>query len=396
MEPRREAGRHRRGLSYRACSRPTPYLRLTMKRNFGLDLLRALAILLVLISHSRFCLVDVLPEAKYFQLGGFWGVELFFVLSGLLIGNIIIKEAVDEQNFSLVRFWKRRWYRTIPNYFLFLALNILYLLTVSYSPAPIWKYFFFMQNFAWEHPQFFPESWSLAVEEVFYLMFPVLVILLVKLKCKAKGALLFGGLFILLSSTALRCVHVYVHNPNWYRGVRTVVIYRLDAVMYGILLALYLRHSRTIGKRLKYAMCAVSALLLLASAVVFFSANRDEDFFSRTLLFSMTSLGFALMMPAVMDLPPPKRGFVEACWRKMALWSYSLYLSNLLVYNLVRTFWLEGVGRTAVTAVLACCVFVGASIVISAVVYRYYELPILESRDRTGRRYTGWWSLKRA
>jgi peptidoglycan/LPS O-acetylase OafA/YrhL len=233
-------------------------------------------------------------------------VELFFVLSGLLIGNIIIKEVVDEQTFSLTTFWKRRWYRTIPNYFLFLALNIFYLLTVTYSPTPTWKYFLFMQNFAWEHPPFFPESWSLAVEEIFYLLFPLLVVLLIKVKCNPKRALLLAGLFILLSSTALRFVHVYVNNPNWYRGVRTVVIYRLDALMYGILLALYLHHSKTIKRRTKYALCAASAALLLASAVVFFWADRDQDFFSRTGLFSMTTLGFAFMIPAIMDLPPPE------------------------------------------------------------------------------------------
>ena len=354
-----------------------------MNRNFGLDVLRALAIILVLLSHSRFIWVGSVPEAKYLQLGGFWGVELFFVLSGLLIGKIIVKELIDEQDFSLATFWKRRWYRTIPNYFLFLFLNILYLLTVSYSGPPLWKYFFFMQNFAWGHPSFFPESWSLAVEEMFYLLFPILVVLLMKARLKPERALLTAGISILFFSTALRFMHVSFNDPNWNDGVRTIVIYRLDALMYGILLALYLNRQKRIVRRAKYCLCGAGVTLLIISAVVFFSANRDADFFSRTALFSVTSLGFALLMPAAMDLRAPRNSIVESFWRKVALWSYSLYLSNLLIYNLIRAFWLDTTDNTVLNAILATVVFIGASVLVSALVYRHYELPVMELRDRS-------------
>lgn len=367
-----------------------------MSRNFGLDVLRALAIILVLLSHSRFFLVATVPEARYLQLGGFWGVELFFVLSGLLIGRIIVKEVINEKNFSLPTFWKRRWYRTIPNYFLFLFLNIVYLLTVSYSGPPIWKYFLFMQNFAWEHPIFFPESWSLAVEEMFYLLFPVLVVLLMKLKFKPERAFLMAGTAILLFSTTLRFLHVYLTDPNWNDGVRTIVIYRLDALMYGILLALYLNQKGKVGRRAKYCLCGAGITLLITSAVVFFSANRDADFFSRTALFSVTSLGFALLMPAAMDSPVPRSSLLEFFWRRMALWSYSLYLSNLLIHNLIQAFWLDTADRTAFNAILASLVYIAASILASALVYRHYERPMMNLRDRSGVGQAKWWRLKRA
>ena len=367
-----------------------------MNRNFGLDVLRALAIVLVLLSHTRFCLVGAVPEAKYLQLGGFWGVELFFVLSGLLIGRIIVKEVVDERSFSLYTFWKRRWYRTIPNYFLFLFLNIVYLLTVSYSAVPLWKYFFFMQNFAWQHPLFFPESWSLAVEEMFYLLFPILVVLLATVVRRPRRALLIAGLSILFISTTLRFVHVYLSDPNWYQGVRTIVIYRLDALMYGILLALYLHGRPKMQARARYRLCAAGMVLLVVSAVVFFSANRDADFFSRTALFSLTSLGFALMMPAAMDLRIPRAPVVEALWRKLALWSYSLYLSNLLIYNLIQVYWLETAEKTVLNAILSSTVFVGCSIIVSAFVYRHYELPMMELRDKPVLARQRKWKLNRA
>jgi len=370
--------------------------RTAMNRNFGLDVLRALAIILVLLSHSRFFLVSTIPQAKYLQLGGFWGVELFFVLSGLLIGRIIVKEVIDEENFSLTNFWKRRWYRTIPNYSLFLFLNIVYLLTVSYSAVPIWKYFIFMQNFAWEHPLFFPESWSLAVEEMFYLMFPILVVLLMKVRFKPERALLMSGAFILLLSTTLRFLHVYFADPNWNDGVRTIVIYRLDALMYGILLAIFLNRQRKLGRPEKNRLFAAGLTLLTASAVVFYTTNRDQDFFSRTLLFSVTSLGFALLMPAVMDLSVPRKSVVEALWRNMALWSYSLYLSNLLIYNLIQTFWVEPAHKTKFNAILATVAYLAVSVLLSAFVYRHYELPMMKLRDSSSMARTKRWSLNRA
>jgi peptidoglycan/LPS O-acetylase OafA/YrhL len=354
-----------------------------MNRNFGLDVLRALAIILVLLSHSRFLWVGAVPEARYLQLGGFWGVELFFVLSGLLIGRIIVKELIDQQDFTLATFWKRRWYRTIPNYFLFLFLNILYLLTIDYSGPPLWKYFFFMQNLAWQHPSFFPESWSLAVEEMFYLLFPVLVVLLMKARLKPGRAFLTAGISILCFSTTFRFVHVAFSNPNWNDGVRTIVIYRLDALMYGLLLAFYLNRHGNIGRRLKHYLSGAGSTLLIASAIVFFSTDRDADFFSRTALFSVTSLGFALLMPAAMDARVPGNSLIESFWRKISLWSYSLYLSNLLVYNLIRFFWLDVADRSVLNAFLATVIYVAASVSISALVYRHYELPVMELRDRS-------------
>lgn len=367
-----------------------------MNRNFGLDVLRALAIIFVLLSHSRFFLVPAIPEARYLQLGGFWGVELFFVLSGLLIGRIIVKEVIEEETFSLITFWKRRWYRTIPNYSLFLFLNILYLLTVSYSAAPIWKYFLFMQNFAWEHPLFFPESWSLAVEEMFYLIFPILVVVLMRLKFKSERAFLMAGISILFLSTTFRFLHVYFTNPNWNDGVRTIVIYRLDALMYGILSALYLHRKKTIRRRAKYAFSGAGVTLLTMSALVFFSADRDQDFFSRTALFSITSLGFALLMPAVMDSPVPSSSFLEGFWRKIALWSYSLYLSNFLVHNLIQALWLQAAEKTVFNSLVATLVFISTSVLVSALVYHHYELPMMKLRDKATFAQAKGWLLKRA
>ena len=96
------------------------------ERIFGLDLMRAMAILFVLLSHTVF----LLPFSKetqnlVFQYCGFFGVELFFVLSGYLVGKILIKLFNERSaEFDTVRyFWIRRWFRTLPAYYLALFLS---------------------------------------------------------------------------------------------------------------------------------------------------------------------------------------------------------------------------------------------------------------------------------
>ena len=86
-------------------------------RNVWLDACRSLAIILVLLSHGRHFLTPVWDGAAIFRIGGFLGVELFFVLSGFLIGGIVARDferSVDGSGW-LHKFFLRRWLRTLPN-----------------------------------------------------------------------------------------------------------------------------------------------------------------------------------------------------------------------------------------------------------------------------------------
>src|SRR4051812_30333605 len=104
------------------------------KRIFGLDIVRAMAILLVMLAHT-------LPGVQRFPVLGkvtyccaFFGVDLFFVLSGFLIGGIVIRELENDRlnaSAGLLTFWKRRWFRTLPNYYLFLLVNVALALWMS-------------------------------------------------------------------------------------------------------------------------------------------------------------------------------------------------------------------------------------------------------------------------
>ena len=106
------------------------------ERIFGLDVVRSLAILLVLITHSYDGWNYLFPSERWWYFyTGVIGVELFFVLSGFLIGGILIR-ILSESNLcfnDILQFLKRRWYRTIPNYFLFVAINIVLGFVILYQ-----------------------------------------------------------------------------------------------------------------------------------------------------------------------------------------------------------------------------------------------------------------------
>ncbi len=154
-----------------------------LNRIFGLDMLRAIAISLVVISHVTYLLFPINVKSTLItglRAMGAVGVDLFFVLSGFLIGKIILRQLENKKTtFSdLMIFWKRRWLRTLPNYFIVLVINILIVLYCRGTLVPeLGQYFIFIQNFAFAHPDFFTEAWSLSVEEYSYLLMPLVLYL---------------------------------------------------------------------------------------------------------------------------------------------------------------------------------------------------------------------------
>ncbi|HMC97241.1 MAG TPA: acyltransferase, partial [Flavobacteriales bacterium] len=147
-------------------------------RVFGLDVMRALAIVLVVLVHSDYMLWEHWPGFPWLPFVD--GVDLFFVLSGYLVGGILLRYATSAAPSPrrLLDFCQRRWLRTLPNYYLFLVINIVLLsfgLTRGMLNHSALYYFAFLQNLYKPVDTFFWESWSLVIEEWFYLLFPILL-----------------------------------------------------------------------------------------------------------------------------------------------------------------------------------------------------------------------------
>jgi len=211
-------------------------------RIYGLDVFRSVAILLVLLAHGKGLsgsLFSFLPDIPLVD-----GVELFFVLSGFLIGGILISTVEKNQKFEikdLFVFWKRRWFRTLPTYYLILIINIV-LTNSGLIGGDIkqfnYRFFIFCQNFSNGFYEFFWESWSLSVEEWFYISLPIFILGLAKI-LSIKKTILVAVSILLLFPLLYRIYISTLQVDEFWWGVefRKIVLTRLDAINYGVLAA---------------------------------------------------------------------------------------------------------------------------------------------------------------
>lgn len=355
--------------------------------NVWLDVCRSLAILLVLLSHGRYFLTPVYADANVLRIGGFLGVELFFVLSGFLIGGIVerhFRQSSDGRGW-LSNFLCRRWLRTLPNYYLFLAINLL-LVASAVTPgrlADLVPFAFFTQNLAWPGPPVFGEAWSLAVEEVFYLVFPLALYFLGKVEPDWRKVFLAVTLMLLFVPLLARLAAVLLASPNWSEGIRKVVVFRLDALMMGVL-AGWLAHEYRLLDRLNPRLMSLAATALLALAIaLYFTLGKaiDQGIFFRVFLLPLVSLGFAM---AILS------GLKAVCWPSalsrnasvLARLSYALYLAHMPVFHLIRNYFGDTPPGDMHGAITRWSAFMLGSILLAALVERHFERPILAWRDR--------------
>ncbi len=193
------------------------------QRNLSLDLLRSIAILMVFNAHTvlSYGAPDILAPLQF----GGTGVDLFFVLSGWLIGYQLFKELKQHGNIEVKRFWIRRWMRTLPAYYAVLIFTIVQNLITKDNFSIPWNYFLFLQNYADTMPTF-TVSWSLCVEEQFYLAIAPLIVFLAKMKKNNRTILL---IVLMLLPTIFRELELYQSLQETH--------VRWDCCIMGILLA---------------------------------------------------------------------------------------------------------------------------------------------------------------
>ncbi len=357
----------------------------TTNRNFGLDVLRATAILLVVSSHCTFLLPEFnSPLTDGIRLLGATGVDLFFVLSGYLIGGLIIRYLKTGKTFitDLIHFWKRRWLRTLPNYFVVLLLNILLLYFLSGNlSSNIFLFFPFLQNFVTPHPDFFTEAWSLSIEEYAYLLLPAVIYILINL-FKSKPTLkifLFATILVIGLLFVLK-YHFYVtaeinSYKDWSASFRKVVIYRLDAIYYGFI-SVYLVNKYKIISHFRTLLLVFGSLIFISMHVVIVYFNvmpNDFKLFYSLLYLPLISLSLVLLFPWFLELKA--KGFVLKITQYLSTRSYAIYLVN---YSLV----LLTVERFMIPSGYAVLIYLIVSLILSEILYKTIELPMLKLRDR--------------
>lgn len=199
----------------------------TKGRIFGLDLLRVVAVFAVIIAHAGFSKISGI---KF----GYVAIESFFVMSGFLIGEMLIREFKDGFTFSDLKiFWVKRWFRTLPLYYVILMLKFVFL-NPNNIGSNIWYYIFFLQN-NFYGVSFFAVSWTLVLEEWFYIIMPLIIFLFFKKGIISKKFYLFA-IAIIVGSIIMRFLYGHF-KTDLYDAVNGNVILRFDAFIIGVGLA---------------------------------------------------------------------------------------------------------------------------------------------------------------
>jgi peptidoglycan/LPS O-acetylase OafA/YrhL len=364
-----------------------------MRRAPGLDLLRAVAILWVMYSHTQ--LFDLVSQDNPVATPGWMGVDLFFALSGFLIGGQLFRPVADGQPLGLQRFYLRRLLRTAPAYLVVVALYALFpWFRERQGLAPLWEFLTFTWNLRVDflREKAFSHVWSLCVEEQFYLVAPLVVWLLARRPAAWKavaaclGLLAFGmalrGYIWLHDIAPLQAAHrgsaiVFmerIYYPTWTR---------LDGLLGGVVLALVQAHWPA-----TWAAMARRANLFLAAGVVGVGVAvwlfRDQRAFLPTVigypLLSASTAALVVAGASPMGLIG-KRAVPGASL--VAAMAYSLYLTHKEVFHLVQVA-TGGVVDSRPT--LAFVVYAAAAALAGAALYLGVERPFLRLRDRIGRR----------
>lgn len=363
------------------------------ERIFGLDIMRAAAIIMVLSSH----ILWIYPPnnsmiSQFFQLFGFLGVETFFVLSGFLIGTIFYKIYLkDDITFTnVLHFLKRRWFRTLPNYYLFLILNVIVAGIIGYSTDGLWRYVFFLQNFGTTMPAFFTESWSLSVEEFAYLILPLSLLV---------GAFLFRNkskkwtyITIVITLIVLFILNKWYYNQTtentsliqWNVSLKAVVLYRIDSILMGVVFSwIYLNYNEFWKKnKMNMAFTGMILLVMMYVGIGFFRITIEQyPTLWNVFYLPITSLTLALFLPVLSQWKTTKMPFKNAIVT-ISLISYSCYLIHYgivlqLMKHYIKTDYLPMYQLHVYTVVFLIITFG-----LSYLNYRYFEKPIMDLRDK--------------
>ena len=359
------------------------------ERIVGLDILRCLAILIVVYGHGGM-LIPEQYNATYFKFLFLKidGVSIFFVLSGFLIGGILLRiiDKTDFTNKDLVNFWIRRWFRTIPNYLIVLfGILMVKMLTEHNLNGFTYKYLLFLQNFASQHPVFFPELWSLTIEEWFYLLFPLCCYFFHKILKNKSKSILISALIFLIFPLIFRIIKFEngIGIQDFDMEFRKIMILRLDSLMYGVIAAYILFKQSVFWSKSKYFFLTVGILLII---LLNLNPLNWLNFYP-PFYFNIESITTFCFLPFLSSYKTTKLKIIDSFVIFISIISYSMYLLNFTpvlktLIPIINSF--LGRKNLPVEEVYLSnyILYWFLTIIGSYLLYRFYENPITKLRDR--------------
>lgn len=350
-------------------------------RAMPLDVLRGIAVLLVLAHHK--------PIAPFLTLGGWNGVDLFFVLSGFLVSGLLFEEFLKTGRMDVVRFLVRRGFKIYPSFFFLLAVTVLGPLAVT-GKLPWWVSVLtemaFLQNYLyplWGH------TWSLAVEEHFYLMLAATLMLLARRR--REGADPFRPLIRIFMAAAFAILLMraltFAFRPYEYGTHHYPTHLRIDGLFFGALLA-YFRHFHAAATRALVERHRPILALASLAAVLPAYFLLQEGALMNTLGLTFQYLGFGGILLLCIDWGGsgsmgPLRG-PAILYRPLAMigfYSYTIYLWHLPVRHYGKAA-LERLWGGPAPYALDLTVYLAGCLLAGILASKLVEAPFLKLRDR--------------
>lgn len=364
------------------------------RRVFGLEILRVFCAILVVFNHINNYISEFSSICKYTFPIGYVAQDLFFGLSGFLIAKRLADIASGALPVSTFLIY--RWVRTVPLFYIFLIINFL-IYTFIYSSSNnllftntefnLLDYFLFIQNFNKPHPFFYPEIWSIAIEEWCFLIYP-LVIKLIKMvmpnkKSNSINALFILGLGFILVITIYRiitCSHSQL-NVDW--DIRKVVLLRLDALAYGVIIYALIVKAPNFFER--FSSLLAKSGLFFAICISFAERIFPGSFFNAT-IFTLIPLLVSMVLPYFYFC---NFNFISKYWKgifsHLSLISYAVLLIHLYLLQFLMLLVYKP------TSLIQCMIFTVVYfffiLFFSTFVYNRIERPLINMRSRAAEFY---------
>jgi peptidoglycan/LPS O-acetylase OafA/YrhL len=307
-------------------------------RQLGLDIFRSIAIFLVFIAHLETLFLHHPQKEAALPPLGQWGVDFFFVLSGFLIGRILIRSLVKHKDYQWIpHFIYRRWLKTLPLYYL-----VLFFYAYLYGfPQDFLLYVFHIKGLvSWTDPIFFGASWSLFVEEFFYIACALCAFSFYFIKKESLPITLLKFCFlIILTAVFYRILFVLFYTQK--NNLMNITIARLDAPIFGFILAIIKEYYPTIFYQMeknRYVILVIGFLVILSTLI------NTNHAVTPIIPYAFLFIGTAALSACMLYILIKKMGligknpFFNSTYKKALFYLISLLITIFLFKSLLHTY----------------------------------------------------------
>lgn len=343
------------------------------ERLYGLDHLRAIAILLVLMYHYRaFKHPDWIDVIGRF---GWTGVDLFFVLSGFLISGQLFTEIKNTGKISLKIFYIKRFFRIFPSYFFTLFLYFTFpFFREREVLSPLWKFVTFTQNYGLDviNRGTFSHAWSLCIEEQFYLILPLFLLILIPAKLfRYLTVMMIAAVGFSIASRWMAWNELTsvtnTASPDfwklWYMKIYYPTHTRLDGLAVGILIGYLMQYSSGVKKMVHKRGNRFFFLGIILLGISFWLCDEQASKTASLFGFTLVAISYGLILMAAVSQSSFLYRSKSYLTAQLAALSYAVYLSHKGIIHLVQKgfdyFKLENSDNISLMVCLFACILGG-------------------------------------